>query len=295
MSTIQQAWLTAQQALDQGGLPTAKLDTQYLLEYILNEDSSFLVMHPDHILSTNQTKQLKGFVKRRLAREPISKIIGTKDFWDLSFFTTTDTLDPRPDSETLIENIFKILPEKTKKLRILDIGTGTGCLLLTLLNQYKNAGGVGIDICEKALVIAEKNALNLNLENRVTFIQSNWLESVVEQFDIIVSNPPYIPTMDMNSLEPELRFDPKNALSYTDRNDEKTKDGLSAYRIIAKQCRTRLKPGGLITVEFGKGQHDDVKTIFQWEGYIFRSFKKDLSHTIRCATFEIYSFQKGFI
>ena len=183
---------TTTSSLKKAGITTPDLDARVLLEQVLQKEKTFILLHPDYDLTEPQQRQYEGYLKRRLNREPVSKILGEKEFWSLSFKTTKDTLDPRPDSETLIEAVIESFQDKSAPYKLLDLGTGTGCLLLALLTEYQNASGVAVDVSHKALEIAKKNAKTLGVENRVTFLQSNWCDNLKGKFDIIVSNPPYI-------------------------------------------------------------------------------------------------------
>ncbi len=269
----------ATKAFKEVAIPSPDLDARILLEHVLQKDQSFILLHSDYVLTESEETLYESHLKRRLKREPISKILGEKEFWSLPFKTTQDTLDPRPDSETLIEAVLKQFKDPSKPHRILDLGTGTGCLLLTLLSEYKNATGIGVDFSQKALAVAAHNAKALSLEACVELLQSNWCEKLDGQFDIIVSNPPYIPPNHKKALEPELHFDPKEAL-YGD-----SQDGLEAYRRLSHQFKKHLAPQGKIFLEFGQGQHNEVRDIMISAGLTHLSWHKDLSQIIRCGVF----------
>lgn len=262
--------------LKEGGIPTPDLDARLLLEAALQKDKAFCVLYPDYPLTNQEQKTFNLSLERRLTREPLAKILQQKEFWSLPFKTTKDTLDPRPDSETLIEAVLEKYTDPAASLKILDLGTGTGCLLLSLLSEYKNATGIGVDLSDKALDVARYNAAALKLKDRASFLHSNWLENVEGTFDIILSNPPYIPPSHSKDLAPELAFDPDMAL-YTS-----LEDGLCAYRILATHITQHLRPHAKIFLEFGKGQHKEVQNLFDSHGFQHFTFHKDLSNTIRC-------------
>lgn len=191
-------------------------------------------------------------VARRIAGEPLWRILGYRDFWKNRFYMSKDTLEPRPDTETLIESVLKF--GDTPK-RILDLGTGTGCILLSLLGEYPDAVGVGVDLSAGALQAAQQNANRLGLENRVLFIQGNWLDSVKGEFDLIVSNPPYIPSAVILDLDENVKnFDPILAL-------DGGNDGLDPYKKLLPNLKKHLVTGGRVVFEIGIGQVDDLRRL----------------------------------
>lgn len=221
---------------------------------------------------------LENAIKRRLAHEPISKIIGKKGFWKSEFITSTDVLDPRPDSETMIEAVLKHCPPK--KYRILDIGTGSGCLLFSLLDEYPDATGIGIDKSPKALAVATKNQQNRSAELiEKDFFMADWYRDL-GTFDIVISNPPYIPSEDILILEPDVReYDPMMAL-------DGGEDGLNAYRAISKNILNLLNDNGFLFLEIGIHQAKSVIDIFTKQGLTHIKTHKDLSGIERILTFQ---------
>jgi release factor glutamine methyltransferase len=206
----------------------------------------------------------------------VAQLTGRREFWDLTFKVTQHTLDPRPDSEALIEAVLARFRDREQALRVLDLGTGTGCLLLTLLKEYPNASGLGVDICPEALGVAQENALNLGLQPRVDFVQSCWAEQVKGMFDIVISNPPYIPTDAIEKLAPEVaRFEPKLAL-------DGGADGLDCYRTIVSQLPQLLSEEGMAVFEIGFGQAKELQAIVDGEGLQVVAIKEDLAHIPRC-------------
>lgn len=219
------------------------------------------------------------FIARRRVGEPVSKILGRRGFWKGEFIVTPDVLDPRADSETLIESVLSHFPDTARPYRILDIGTGSGCLLVSLLGEYKNAAGVGIDISEKALNVARQNAHQLPAEFHRRDCAADDLTDW-GRFDIIVSNPPYIPTAEIARLDVGVRqYDPALAL-------DGGADGLDAYRALARVCPALLAPDGLIFVELGQGQGADVRRIMARQRLGFVSADTDLGGIERVLVFK---------
>ena len=199
--------------------------------------------------------RFQEFVVRRTQREPLAHITGGRYFWNHRFKVTSDVLDPRPDTETLVE-----LALSDPFERVLDIGTGSGCIVISLLAERTTATGMGTDISEKALAIAAQNARMAEVEHALELRLSNWFNAMTGQFDLIVSNPPYISAKDMTQLQPEVRnFEPHMAL--TDNAD-----GLTAYRVIAAEVPRHLTPGGRLLVEIGFDQADQVIALFREAG-----------------------------
>jgi release factor glutamine methyltransferase len=230
-------------------------------------------------LQPHQQVEFEAFCARREAGEPIAKIIGKKSFWKHTFFTTTDTLDPRPESEHIIEAVLKHRPEKERAWRILDMGTGTGCLLLSLLHEYPNATGVGIDMSAQALTVAERNAVALSVQNRAQCMNLSWTEPLTSVYDIIITNPPYIPSEEIEHLDVDVRhYDPLSAL-------DGGEDGLAAYRQIFQRLRGLLHDNGLFVCEIGINQHDDVSELAKKAGFHCIERITDLSDIVRVLVF----------
>ncbi len=273
---VQEAITAAIEELKQAGITSNVLDARLLLEYVLDASREELVRNPARVLLSEDVEFFRELVKQRAGGEPVAKIIGFKEFWGLAFKTTKDTLDPRPDSETLIEAVLKYFKDKNKKYRFLDFGTGGGCLLLALLYEYPNATGVGIDISFDAMEVAKENADALGLRDRCTFVFSSWGEGISGKFDLIISNPPYIKTADIPSLAPEVSiFDPYVAL-------DGGEDGLKEYRNLAYYLPELLEKGGYVMLEIGAGQGSDVENIITAQGLTSLSREKDLTGTERC-------------
>jgi release factor glutamine methyltransferase len=219
-------------------------------------------------------QELQSFYARRRGGEPLHRILGWREFWGLKFYLSRQTLEPRPDSETMIEVLLQQRADKTQAHRILDLGTGTGCLLLAALHEYQNATGVGIDAALGAVTAAQKNAEHLGLAARAEFRQVNWHHAdallALGQFDIILANPPYIPHQDIATLQTEVReYDPIAAL-------DGGHDGLDSYRHLSEQLRYLLKPDGIALFEIGHDQAGPVQAILSLRGFHPSGAFKDL-------------------
>ena len=224
--------------------------------------------------------ELASFVRRRQDGEPVFKILGHRGFWSLDLKVSRDTLDPRPDSETVIETVLRLIPDRKKALRFLDLGTGSGCLLLALLSEYTNAEGVGIDASAAALKVAAENGLTFP---QASFVHKDWNDpnwtNGLGLFDVIVSNPPYIPTAEIELLEREVKvYDPLEAL-------DGGQDGLDAYRRLIQTAPTLLKKEGLLVFEIGKGQEKEVSKLAELKGLEPVTFTRDLAGIMRCLVF----------
>ena len=220
-------------------------------------------------------------IRRRLNHEPVSKIIGQKGFWKSEFITSPDVLDPRPDSETMIMAVLKHFPDKNNPHNILDIGVGSGCLLFSLLDEYPHATGVGVDVSQKALKIAEQNKKSRAAKLiQKDFYEDHWWDDL-GIFDIIISNPPYIPSGEIETLSPDVRlYDPRGAL-------DGGRDGLDAYRALAKSIPNMLNKKGLVFLEIGQGQEDAVTQIFISAGFKGHDILSDFGGIARILVFEI--------
>lgn len=265
--------------LDDVGIKTSKLDIKILLAHLLNIDSKELILHFNEDVKQEFINNFNKLLSRRINREPIANILNKKLFWDYSFFVDQNVLTPRNDSETLIEAVLSHYKNKDQELKILDLGTGSGCLISTLLKIYKNANGIGIDINEKSLQIAKKNAKLLEIDDRISFIKNNWNDNINDKFDIIISNPPYIPTKEIDALEPEVnKFNPLLAL-------DGGNDGLDCYKYLSKSLQKNIKNSTKIFLEIGKGQENDINNIFSANNYKLLNMYKDLSGVNRVLCF----------
>ncbi|HWD25998.1 MAG TPA: peptide chain release factor N(5)-glutamine methyltransferase [Rhizomicrobium sp.] len=238
----------AVKTLRAAGVDNPRLDARLLLEFSQKS------------LPQGEGGTFESLIARRAAREPLAYITGHREFWSLDLAVGPGVLIPRPDTETLIETLIRLRPDRTAPLSILDLGTGSGCLLIAALKEYPNASGAGIDSSPEALVWAQRNLAAHALETRAALIETAWPEEASPGFDVILSNPPYIPTADIEALEPEVRrHEPRAAL-------DGGPDGLDAYRVLAPRIAKLLKPGGLAILELGQGQSDAVSALMTGAG-----------------------------
>lgn len=289
MSSVQHA-LTL---LRGNNIETAALDVSLILAHVLGKTREEILFDP-LVLTAEQQVEFDALVARRVNREPMSQIIGRREFYGRDFIVTGDVLTPRPDTETLIETILDIRGSRIGKqpagpdsrISILDLGTGTGCILLTLLAELPHAKGVAVDISRLALEVAKANASALGILDRTDFIEADMAvlaELAQAPFDIIVSNPPYIPSADIADLMPEVaKYEPIQAL-------DGGKDGLDYYRILAKNAGELLKADGLMCMEIGDTQAAQVSDIFTQAGFGLVSLQKDLAGKDRCMVFSFLS------
>jgi len=276
MLTVGQVLRNAADRLGAVGVETARLDARLLVAEVLGLSASSLVTRQHLELSAAETERFEGLLVRRLGREPMSHILGRRGFWTIELVVTADTLDPRPDTETLVEAVLAAIPDRGRSLRLLDLGTGTGCILLALLGELRQASGLGIDTSAAALQVAAGNAEALGLAARAGFQRGDWAEGLNERFDVIVSNPPYIPAAEIDGLEPEVaRFEPRLAL-------DGGADGLDCYRALAPQIARLLAPGGVVGLEVGAGQAAAVAVLMEQAGLGLASFFSDLGGIERC-------------
>ena len=254
---------------------TPELDARLLLQHVAKISQEIIYLQPELEVSQEIISSYNQLLDRRINNEPVAKIIGKKSFWKNDFIVNRNVLDPRPDSEVIIEAALKLFPNKEAPLRFLDFGSGSGCLLLSLLQEFPKAKGIASDISIDALEIVKQNAEALNLQDRISCIQQNWSDALIGEFDLIVSNPPYIPTAEVLSLAPEVKiYDPILALDGGD-------DGLEPYRYLAKQISALLKPNAYAIMEFGYGQGESIRKIFTQHNYTINKMLFDLSKTER--------------
>jgi release factor glutamine methyltransferase len=230
--------------------PTPLLDARILLKLASGLDDAGVIAKSDDPLPADQAKIFAGLIKRRAAGEPVAYITGVKEFWSLEFRVSPDVLIPRDDSECLIEAVIA-RRDKHQALSILDLGTGSGCLLCALLQEFPNSLGTGIDRSANAIVIARANSTKLGLAPRARFLVGDWARALGGGFDIIIANPPYIPESDRAGLPVDVGYEPASALFAG-------KSGLDAYRAILSDAPRILKPGGLIVFEAGDGQGEKL-------------------------------------
>jgi release factor glutamine methyltransferase len=262
------------------GLDTPVLDARLIVQHALGIGWDTLYLREDQPLVKDERARLESELARRIAHEPVSRIVGRRHFWTLDLAVSPDTLDPRADTESLIETVVAAIPERSQPLKILDLGTGTGAILLALLAEYPNAAGLGVDLSEGALAIARINAESHGLGKRASFAAGHWADGLAGQFDVIVSNPPYIESSDLAGLAPEVReHDPVLAL-------DGGLDGLDAYRVIIPAIPPLLSPGGFAVLEIGAGQADAVTRIAGENGLAPIGRRADLGGIERALSFK---------
>jgi len=253
------------------------LDARLLICHALGLSQEQFLLQKERPLCEEEKAAIEALVAQREKGRPVAKIIGKKEFYGREFTTTEDTLDPRPDSETLIEAVLKNT-DPQKPFRMLDLGTGTGCLILTLLAERPLASGIAVDVSDKALAVAKKNAVKIGVEDRVVFIESDWFAEVVGMFDVVLSNPPYIPSGAVASLDRDVRdFDPHGAL-------DGGADGLDPYRVILAGIKNHLKPEGMLAFEVGHDQAETVAQMLEDSGFERVSRHLDLGGINRIVT-----------
>ncbi|WP_448191703.1 peptide chain release factor N(5)-glutamine methyltransferase [Azospirillum sp. sgz301742] len=262
--------------LKDAGVDTPELDVRLLIQHALGVSREQMLFDADNPVSDQQSAAVHALIARRATREPVSRILGERAFWSLELSLNADTLDPRPDTETIVEAALEAISDPTAPLRILDLGTGSGCILLALLAELPNATGLGIDLSPSAVDAAAGNAVRNGLADRARFQTGNWGEGLAGRFDLVVSNPPYIPSSDIASLDPEVReHDPLRAL-------DGGADGLDAYRAIAAQLPGLLVPGGVAALEVGMDQAAAVAALMETHGVRVTGVFRDLGGIERC-------------
>lgn len=271
MSGSRELLRSAARRLTAAGVDTAQLDARHLLAFVLGKRFSEVGASIAVELTPEQAASFDRLLERRATREPLQRLLGHWEFWSLELQMGEAGLIPRPDSETLIEAVLARRSDRSLPLRVLDLGTGTGCLLLAVLSEYPKASGLGIDIAPEAVALATGNAARLGLEDRASFRQGDWAFGIEERFDLVLSNPPYIPSNDIAGLEPEVaRFEPLLAL-------DGGVDGLDAYCRIAAALPTLLAPDGLAVLELGAGQASAVAGCLEKAGLRVVELRPDLS------------------
>jgi release factor glutamine methyltransferase len=266
------------QAFREKSLDSPDLDARVLVGHALGLDHTALASGAERILTAKEIESISALTARRLTREPVARILGTKEFWGLEFRLSPATLVPRPDTETVVETALRAIDasgSRERPLRMADLGTGTGALLLALLSELPNAMGVGTDLSIEALATARENAKRLGLAARAHFAACDFSAALRGPFDLIVSNPPYIASSDVETLEPEVReHDPRLAL-------DGGREGLDAYRAIAADAGRILAPEGIMVVELGAGQERSVTALLAEGGITAEGAEPDLSGHFR--------------
>ena len=263
--------------LKQRGIDTTRFEVRLLLGFAVGKK---LIDFSGDELSQKQQKIFDDAIKKRCNHMPVDKIIGHRGFYKYDFMVNEDVLSPRPDTEILLEKAIDYCKENNCK-NVLELGVGSGCILLSILAEIKDIIGVGIDISKKAIAIAKKNAIDLDVVSRINFINLDWndndvINRIKKKFDIIISNPPYIPSQEIELLDKEVKnFDPKIAL-------DGGKDGLDCYRRLAEIIPMLLNGGGVVMLECGEGQANDICHIFEKHGFVLQQILPDLNKIERC-------------
>ncbi|MDC1179051.1 peptide chain release factor N(5)-glutamine methyltransferase [Candidatus Pelagibacter ubique] len=261
--------------LQKNKIANPQLDSEILLSNSIKRDKKHIILNPKEVLKSEQLGKFKSLIERRKKGEPIAYLINKKEFWKDEFFVNKDVLIPRPDSELIIEQVLKIY-SKNDQLQILDIGTGSGCILLSILKERSNFYGTGIDISKKSINVSKFNAKQLNLTNRVKFFHSSVDNFNNGKYDIIVSNPPYIEQLSLKYLEKDVvNFEPKLALSGGF-------DGFSKIRKVINKASILIKKNGKFILEIGFNQKNKVIKILKEEGFYVNKAIKDYGNNDRC-------------
>jgi release factor glutamine methyltransferase len=262
------------------GLDNPALDARILVAEALAIEQSALLIRPETPIDADAAARLADYAARRVAREPVARILGEREFWGLRFWLSPATLVPRPDTETVVRAALAWAKPRRGRLRLLDLGTGTGCLLVALLHELVEATGVGLDRLFEAVCTARRNAERNGVGGRAAFAVSDWAAPIQERFDLVVSNPPYIPSGEISGLDPEVRtHDPRLALDGGD-------DGLRAYHAVFSDAGRLLAPGGVLVVEFGIGQEAGLRAAAEVTGLLMTGVEADLEGRARAAVLE---------
>lgn len=263
-----------EEQLAQAGVDTPELDARLLIGAALGLEHADFLMRREREITPQEQQNIAALMARRTAREPVARILGLREFWGLPFGLNEATLEPRPDTETIVELALAYRP-KAEAPRLIDLGTGTGCILLSLLHEIKTATGLGVDCAPRALEQAKANADRLGLGDRATFGLGNWFAGLDERFDLVVSNPPYIPAADIPDLSPEVRlYDPRAAL-------DGGPDGLAPYRVMIPLLPRYLNYGGAAVFEVGIHQAEPVARLLAEAGAADITIKNDLGGVAR--------------
>jgi len=255
-------------------IKTYLLDTEIIISNLLNKRREKFLAGEDPKVSTNNIKKFNNLIQRRKNYEPIAYILNRKEFWSESFYVDRNTLIPRPETELMVEKIVKDF--KNSAPFVLDIGTGSGCILISILKELKKAKGIGIDISKKALLVANKNAKNSNVKGRIKFLHRSINDKLDKKFDLIVSNPPYICTHDLKNLDKDIKnFEPKIAL-------DGGNDGLDVVKKVIYKAKELLRKKGILAIEIGNKQYTEVSKILRINKFRKKYLISDYHRNIRC-------------
>ena len=274
-TTVAAALCDATRRLREAGVDSPRRDARLLLGLSLGVEHAAL-LDPSRTLPGRERRVFEDRVERREAREPVSRITGRREFWGLEFEVTPDVLDPRPDSEAVVETALGAFRGRPPPARVLDLGTGSGCLLCALLSEFDGAEGVGVDRSPAAAATAGANARRLGLGGRARVVAGDWCTALAGPFDLIVANPPYVAAGDLERLQPEVaRYDPELALNGGD-------DGLAAYRELVPQLANVVRPGAVCAFEVGLGKAPAVRAWLRETGFGLIAVQHDLAGFERC-------------
>jgi len=278
MTSLVKTWTAARDRLTQAGVDSPVIDARLLVEAACGVTRLDIVTDPHREVTAEQQAVLDGYLERRARREPVSRILGRKGFWKIMVGVTPHVLSPRPESEVIVDYVLRTFPE-AMHFSILDLGVGSGAILLAVLAERPGARGMGVDVSEDAIAVARENAANLDLNNRAVFLRGDWAYGLEEgSFDVVVSNPPYIESHVIPTLDPEVKeHDPMLAL-------DGGPDGLDAYRTLAPEILRVLKPGAPFFVEIGYDQKTTVEQLFRDAGADGVVTIRDLSDRDRVVT-----------
>ncbi len=272
---IQKAISEGQDILKNKNIETSELDSEILMANVIQKDRRYVILNSNEELKEEYLKRFKNLIEKRSKKEPIAYLINKKEFWNFEFFVSRHTLIPRPDTELIVDQILKITKNKNK-LNILDIGIGSGCILLTILKERTNFNGTGIDISNNCLKISKINAINLKVDNRIKLFKTNVDKFNYGKYDLIVSNPPYINKVDIKFLEKDVvNFEPISAL-YGGL------DGTSEIRKVINKSSELIKKNGKFVLEIGFDQKNKVIELLKKKGFFINSVVKDLAKHDRC-------------
>ena len=261
--------------LNAAGIAAPRHEARLILGLALDIPPAAVLGWPERVVDPKLAAAAEALIDRRVRGEPVSRLRGKREFWSLDFALSPDTLDPRPDSETLIAAALADIPDCAAALRVVDFGTGTGCLLLSLLSELPQATGIGIDISPGAVAVAQGNAAARGLAGRAEFRIGGWEARIDGPADVILANPPYIPSSEIGRLPSQVAFDPRCAL-------DGGPDGLSAYRALGAVIRRLLRPAGKAYIEIGAGQGLQVARVFGEAGLMVTALRRDLAGIERC-------------
>lgn len=275
-SSLRQALAEIAQLLQKAGIERARAEARLLAAHALGLSIEQIVADDGRLIGSTELDRLRTLATERARRRPMSQILGYREFYGRRFDVTPDVLTPRPDSETLIDAVLDHMADRGAPLEVLELGVGTGCLLLTLLAELPQVRGAGVDLSAKALEVARGNAAALGLAGRCRLVQGDWTNAITGMFDVVISNPPYIPSADIAGLDPEVAtHEPRLAL-------DGGADGLSFYRRLAGDIARLLRPQGLLALEVGEGQARPVAALLTAAGIEVLEQRRDLAGIERC-------------